>query len=75
MLETMVIGVIFLQVFLLELRDCILCVIGVICGRVPEILLNLLSSLIFRFLSEVPMLVEPPQLEVSDLPLVRQVVL
>src|SRR6266702_3455923 len=46
----------FLQVCLLELRDCVLCVISIPRGGFLEIFLNLLSRLIFRFLPDRPII-------------------
>ncbi|SRR6266702_95492 len=48
--------VIFLQICLLELRDCVLCIIGIFRGRFIEIFLNPLSCLTFRFLPERPII-------------------
>ncbi len=48
--------VISLQVSLLELRDRVLCTISIIRGGFLEIILNPLSCLIFRFLSDRPII-------------------
>ena len=39
-----------LQVCLLELHDCVFCMVGIFCGRNFEIFLDSLPCLIFRFL-------------------------
>jgi hypothetical protein len=46
--------VIFLEVFLLELRDCVLGIIGIVRSGFVETFLNLLSCLISLFLPMVP---------------------
>jgi hypothetical protein len=43
---------IFLQVYLLEFRDFVLCMISILRGRFLEIFLDPLSCLIFRFLPD-----------------------
>ena len=48
--------VIFLQVCLLELRDCVLCMISILRSGLLEIFLNPLSCLIFRFLPDGPII-------------------
>src|SRR6266702_3801698 len=59
--------VIFLQVCLLEPRDFVLCMIGILSGGFLEIILNPLSCLIFRFLPDRPIIRTgmPPQMRCS----------